>query len=84
MEWIVIIEMIIELIQECMDNRTEKQIMRQLTNPRGREVVAIRRVLIKQGLEGKELRSGTREVLDVLKESTDDELRDLVNQAKGC
>jgi len=82
-EWVVIVEMIIALIQECMENRTEDEIISQLRNPRGREVLAIRRVLIKTGLSGKELRDGTREVLDELNRTTDNELRDLVQQARS-
>jgi len=78
-EWIVIIEMVIEFLRECMENRNRAAIKAGLLDPGPAEILAMRKILRKQGLRGRALRDKTMEgfgQLAVLGSAGIDELLD--------
>ncbi len=72
-DWAVIIEMILEMIQACMEDRQRTEA--RLNNPGVGEAWMLRKVLRKEGLRGKRLRKEIRNGMDYLANMTPDEIK---------
>ncbi len=69
MEWILIIEAIFKMIQECQDNRSRRDIEAGMNNPGVRERWAIRKVVRKEwNLRGRKLWEKVDEGMDELRD----------------
>lgn len=85
MDWAIIIDMIIQMISECMENRSRKKVRKRLRRPRGRETWAFRCLLSGEfGLTGRELTRRVREGMDELKALTDRELDAVLDAAEAA
>jgi len=83
MEWIVIIDLVIKVIRECLENRSREMVMTGLKSPGLAEAWALRSALRNTGLRGKELRSKTREGMELLHNMSDDEIDELIMEAEA-
>ena len=83
MEWIIIIELIISTIKECLENRNKTEIIAGLRNPGLREAAVVHRILRKEGYHGKKLRKACQKAMQDLLDASDEEIKSLVAQAEG-
>lgn len=68
MEWIMLIEMIIKMIQECRENRPINAIIAGMRKPGVLEYLACRKIVKDElGLRGKALRRKAREGISKLR-----------------
>jgi len=67
MEYVVLFEAVVELIKQCLENRTVEEIKSGLMKPKALEIVAFTRLLRKEGYRGRELRQKRREGFEELK-----------------
>ena len=81
MDWAILIDMLIDMIKQCIENRNADDVRRRLRNPGFREALALRRILRKQGLSGKALHQQMRFHMADLKDARDDEIDALVVEA---
>ncbi len=80
MEWVLLIEMIIKMIQECRENRTPEAIAAGMNDPGLLEYFACRRAVRRQlGLRGAPLRRKAREGIQELQALTAAEVEMLVS-----
>jgi len=80
MEWVLLIEMIIKMIQECQENRSSHDIEAGLNNPGILEYFACKRIVRKEmGLRGKALRQKAREGMGELQKLKPAEVQLLVS-----
>lgn len=80
MEWVLLIEMIIKMIQECRENRTDPEIVAGLNDPGRLEYFACKRIVRRElGLRGKALRRKAREGVTELRKLTPGEVALLVS-----
>lgn len=80
MEWIMLIEMIIKAIQECMENRTVSAITAGMRNPGRLEYFACKMIVRRElGLRGKKLRRKAREGIAELRSLSRKEVELLVS-----
>ena len=62
MEWILMIEAIFKMIQECMEDRSNQDIVAGMKNPGPLEYFACKRIVRREtGLRGRALRRKARE-----------------------
>ena len=83
MQYLVIIELIIELIAKCLENRDRDNIIAGLAKPRLLEVMALRRVLKKEGFKGRDLKVRSKECLDFLCNMAVFEIAEIVSEAEA-
>lgn len=81
MDWALLIQMLIEMIQESLENRSRDSIEARLARPRFAEAVLLRRLLKEQGLKGKELHKEMRAGLAYLKNMDAEEREALIDEA---
>jgi hypothetical protein len=83
MEWILLIEKIIELIQKCRENRSRSEIEGGLKRPGRLERWALRRVLKQEtNLRGRVLRDKVDEGIDELRSLDADDIEFLMDEAE--
>lgn len=83
MEWILLIEKIIELIQKCRENRSRAEIEGGLKRPGRVERWALRRVLKQEtNLRGRALRDKVDEGIDELRSLDADDIEFLMDEAE--
>ena len=82
MDWDKVIELVLVLIDRCMERDDEATVLARLRNGGIRVRFAVRGILQEQGLRGKELWQAVRAVMDDLQTATDGELLSLMAQAK--
>jgi len=82
MEWALIIEMIMEMIMECRENRDRDAVEAGLRDPGLRETVAMRRALRQRGFRGRDLREAMDEGIATLREMPPAEITALMDQAE--
>lgn len=80
MEWILIIQQIITMIQDCQKNRTAAAIEAGMNNPGLQEWWAIRSILKNEphNLSGRDLRGKTREGMDELRSLEPEDVADIM------
>ena len=83
MQYILIIELVIELIAKCLENRDRDRIISGMENPRFLEAITMRRVLRKYGFKGKELKDQSRECMNYLSSMNRGEIIEIVSEAEA-
>ena len=83
MEWALIIEMIIEAIMECRENRDRADVEAGLRNPGLRETIAMRRALRSEGFHGRDLREAMNEGVATLREMPPAEITALMDAVEA-
>ncbi len=83
MEWVLLIEKIIELIQKCRENRSRAEIEGGLKRPGIMERWALRAILREKGLRGRELRAKVAEGIEELKSLDSDDIKELMDEAES-
>lgn len=81
--WDEIIAAVIAAIMESINNTDEDKVFNVLRRGGARAFVACRRGCRSAGLSGQQLRSTAKEMLQDLRDSSDDELRGLIAEAKA-
>ena len=82
MDWDKVIELVLILIDRCMEKDDEATVLARLRDGGVRVRFAVRGILHEQGLRGPELWQTVRAVMDDLQTATDGELLSLIAQAK--
>ena len=82
MDWDKVIELVLVLIDRCMEKDDEAAVLARLRAGGIRVRFAVRGILHRQGLRGAELWQAVRTVMDELQTATDAELLSLMAQAK--
>lgn len=82
MEWVLIFEMILELLKRLQEGKDDNVLLAHLRKPGAHEMLALRRVLRKKGLRRKELRAAMREGMTALAEMDDEELASVLEDAR--
>ena len=82
MDWDKVIELVLILIDRCMEKDDEATVLARLRDGGVRVRFAVRGILHEQGLRGPELWRAVRAVMDDLQTATDGELLSLIAQAK--
>jgi len=84
MEWVLLIEKIIELIQKCRENRSRAEIEGGLKRPGIMERWALRAILREEtGLRGRALRAKVNEGIEELKSLDSDDIQELMDEAES-
>ena len=81
MPWMLIFEMVIEMIMKCQETRRRADIEAGLLDPGVQEIGALRFILRKQGLRGRKLRDAVNEGLAWAK-SQPEAIYDLMAEAE--
>ena len=75
MEWILIIEAIFKLIEQCQEKRSREEIEARLKEPGRLEQWALRQIIRQElGLRGKDLRAKVDEGMTELREWDEDDI----------
>ena len=82
MDWVVIIDIFLKVISECMKKRSRESIVEGLQNPGLVEILVIWNVLRGKGLRGRNLRDAIKECLNGLESMSNSEIADFVNEAE--
>lgn len=84
MEWVLLIEKILELIQKCRENRSRSEIEAGLRRPGRLERWALRAILRKEkGFRGTELRAKVAEGIEELKLLDGEDIQWLMDEAEA-
>ena len=83
MEYFLIIELVIELIAKCLENRDRSSIVNGIMNPGLLEVISLIKVLRKRGFKGRKLREKARECLDYLSSMDSSDIGNIVSEAEA-
>ena len=84
MDWLPIVAMLLEFLQDCMANRNRAEIMAGVRNPGPRETFALWYILRKEcKLRGKELRDAVQEGLAYGREMPECVMNDLLDEAEA-
>jgi hypothetical protein len=81
-DWDKVIELVLVLIDRCMERDDEAAVLSRLRGAGIRVRFAVRGILHEQGLRGAELWQAVRAIMADLQTATDDELLSLIAQAK--
>lgn len=81
MNWVTLIEMIFEMIQQCRKSRSREAIVAGMNNPGPREAFVLWKLLRKQGLRRRELRQETENGIEYLASMNDVEIEEMVAEA---
>lgn len=81
MDWAALIAMVIQMIQDCLEDRKTEEIAERLNNPGFLEALALRRALKDQGFSGRELHEAVREGMEYLADMDSDEVAELLMEA---
>lgn len=82
MEWVLIIEMLLELLKELQKNKDDETLLARLRKPGAHEALKMRTVLRKKGLRRKELRVAVREGIAALEVLDEEEVVALLEDAR--
>jgi len=82
MEWAAIVAIVLDLIRECMDKRSDTEVEQRLTNPGPLVAWALRRRLRDRGLRGDGLREAVRGCMTDLTSMEPEDIGALMADAK--
>jgi hypothetical protein len=80
MDWVSLISMLIPIIKECLESRSEEEVKDDLRHMGPIETVRLRRTLRKAGVQN--INEEVRRVRNRLQNATDNELNDIIAEAK--
>jgi len=84
MDWMLIVTLLFEFLQDCMVNRSRAEIMAGVRNPGARETFALRFILWKTfHLRGEALRDAVQEGLAYGREAPECVLSGLLDEAEA-